>query len=150
MSGGIARSEEEINAEYIQHFMDQASLTGLQLVIDHPENPGSIIAEIHGYKLTPKVFLHVISELTIAVDPEFHGRGVGKTIFGNFLSYIEQYRTDILRVELVTQETNLKALKLYKALGFEPEGRFHKRIRMYDNQLDADIPMAWFNKNFIK
>ena len=37
----------------------------LQLVIDHPENSNQIIAEIHCYKLIPKVFSHVLSELTI-------------------------------------------------------------------------------------
>src|SRR5215204_1130385 len=149
-TGGIARSENEVTSDYIQHCMDQALSTGLQRVVDHPDNADQIIAEIHGYKLEPKVFAHVISELTIAVDPDFHGMGVGKLIFHDFLTYISDHRPDILRVELVTQASNIRALNLYKSVGFVTEGRFEKRIRMRNNQLDADIPMAWFNKNFIE
>lgn len=149
-TGGIARTEEEVTSEYIQHCMDQAALTGIQLVVDHPGDLNEIIAEMHGYKLEPKVFAHVISELTIAVDPQFHGIGIGKLIFTTFLDQIKAHRPDILRVELVTQESNARALNLYKSVGFVIEGRFEKRIRMYNNKLDADIPMAWFNKNFIE
>jgi ribosomal protein S18 acetylase RimI-like enzyme len=149
-TGGIARSKEEVTLEYIQRFMEQAALTGLQLVVNHPTDTKQIIAEMHGYKLEPRVFAHVISELTIAVDPQFHGMGIGKLIFTAFLDQIKTNRPDILRVELVTQESNARALKLYKSVGFVIEGRFEKRIRMYDNRLDADIPMAWFNENFIE
>ena len=149
-TGGIARSYNEITADYIQHCMEMALSTGLQRVVDHPDNPDQIIAEIHGYKLEPNVFAHVISELTVAVDPDFHGMGVGKLIFHDFLNQIGDHRPDILRVELVTQESNIRALNLYKSIGFVAEGRFEKRIRMRNNQLDADIPMAWFNKNFIE
>jgi ribosomal protein S18 acetylase RimI-like enzyme len=118
------------------------------LVVDHPDNKNEIIAEIHGYKLFPMVFAHVISELTIAVDPDFHGQGIGQLIFSSFLEHITNGRPDILRVELVTQESNARALNLYKKVGFTVEGRLEKRIRMYNDQLDADIPMAWFNKNY--
>lgn len=148
ISRGIARSVDEISDEYIGYFMDQSALTGLEFVVDHPHNPDTIIAEIHGYKLVPKVFAHVISELTIAVDPDFHGLGIGKLIFSQFLHHIADQRPDILRVELVTQESNEKALNLYKKIGFVIEGRLEKRIRMHDKELDTDIPMAWFNKNF--
>ena len=147
-AGGIARSENELTPDYIQHCMEQAELTGLELVVDHPDNPNEIIAEIHGYKLEPRVFAHVISELTIAVDPDFHGMGIGKLIFRDFLNHVMDHRPDILRVELVTQESNIRALNLYKSVGFVTEGRFANRIRMYNNELDADIPMAWFNNNF--
>ena len=147
-SGGIARSVEEISEKYIRDFMELSALTGIELVVDHPHNQNEIIAEIHGYKLVPKVFTHIISELTIAVDPDFHGQGIGKLIFSHFLKYITDHRPDILRVELVTQESNEKALSLYKKIGFVIEGRLEKRIRMRGKELDADIPMAWFNHNF--
>lgn len=149
-TGGIARSEEEVTQEYIQDCMDHAASTGIQLVVDHPNDPEEIIAEIHGYKMSPKVFAHVISELTIAVDPDFQGLGIGRLIFTGFLDQITKNRPDILRVELATQESNAKALKLYKGVGFVTEGRFEKRIRMHNHEFDADIAMAWFNKNFVE
>jgi putative acetyltransferase len=126
--------------------MKQASATGIELVVDNPHEPDEIIAEIHGYKLRPKAFSHVISELTIAVDPDFHGQGVGKLIFSRFLELIATTRPDILRVELFTQETNTRALNLYKKLGFVVEGRMENRIRL--RSLDIDISMAWFNRNY--
>jgi hypothetical protein len=54
-TGGIARSLEEVKPDYIQHCTDQAALTGIQMVVDHPGNRKQIIAEMHGYKLEPKV-----------------------------------------------------------------------------------------------
>ena len=147
-SGGIARSPDEVTQQYVEHCMREAASTGIQFVIDDPNEQGAIVAEIHGYKMEPKVFVHVISELTIAVDPDHQGKGIGKTIFSAFLEHISTSRRDILRVELVSQESNTRALRLYQSLGFMPEGKMTKRIRMYNQQLDADIPMAWFNKNF--
>jgi ribosomal protein S18 acetylase RimI-like enzyme len=148
ISGGIARSKEEISEEYIEDFMRQAETSGIQLVIDHPEKPGLIIAEIHAYKAIPKVFAHVMGNLTIAVDPDFQGRGVGKILFTHFLEFITNNRPDIMRVELLTQESNEKAINLYKKVGFIIEGRLEKRIKMYDDRIEADIPMAWFNRNY--
>ena len=66
------------------------------------------------------------------------------------MNYIELKRPDILRVELIARESNTKAIDFYKQIGFVQEGRFEKRIIGTDNQFEADIPMAWFNKNFIK
>ena len=51
---------------------------------------------------------------------------------------------DITRVELITQETNQRALRLYEGVGFRREGRLAGRIRGPDGSLDADIPLAWF------
>lgn len=147
-SGGIARSESEITTDYISTFTQQAANTGVHFVAEAPDNSNTIIGEIHGYKMFPKVFEHVISELTIAVDPDFHGRGVGKQLFTYFLDHIRDERPDVLRVELMTQESNMRALNLYKSVGFVVEGRLQNRIRMNGSSLDADIPMAWFNPGF--
>ena len=145
---GIARSPEEITEAYIKNFMQHTAETGIELVIENPENSNEIIAEIHCCKLGPKIFDHVLSELTIAVHPGFQGQGVGKKIFLHLLEYITSNRPDILRVELFTQESNERAQSFYKKIGFIPEGRFLQRIPGKDNILEADIPMAWFNPAF--
>jgi len=141
---GIARTETEITEAYIQHFMEHARETGIQLVVTH-ENV--IIGEIHCYQLFPAVFRHVLSELTIVVDPDFHGKGIGKLIFTQLLNDITANRPDILRVELIARESNQKAIALYQKLGFKEEGRFEKRIAS-EGGFEADIPMAWFNPAF--
>ncbi len=147
---GLAHSGDEITDEHIESIMQNASETGIELVIDHPENSNQIIAEIHCYKLIPKVFSHVLSELTIAVDPDYQGKGIGRMIFMHLLDFIRNNRSDIMRVELISSESNLKAISLYESLGFSREGKLERRIRNNKNELEADIPMAWFNPNFKK
>ena len=142
---GIARSPEEVTKEYIRNFMTQSATSGIELVIDNPEQPGEIVAEIHCTQPSAKIFSQVLNELTIAVDPGFQGKGLGKTIFTSLLDFIKSNRADILRVELFVQESNERAIALYQKLGFVAEGRFEKRIMGKHQQLEADIPMAWIN-----
>jgi len=147
---GLARSGDEITEKYLHEVMEHASESGIQLVIDNPDKSNEIIAEIHCYKLVPKVFCHVLSELTIAVDPDHQGKGVGRMIFTHLQDLIINDRPDILRVELISRETNLKAISFYESLGFKREGKLEKRISYIENEFEADIPMAWFNPNFKK
>ncbi len=99
-------------------------------------------------KLEPKVFRHLLSQLTIAVHPNFQGKGLGKLLFTELLTYVEKKRPDILRIELIARESNQKAIQFYQKLGFRIEGKFRSRIDNKTSSLEDDIPMAWFNKNF--
>ena len=145
--GGIARTENEIRKDYIFNNLKNSIDSGICLVIDNPDN-GEIIAEIHCYKLEPSVFSHVLSELTIVVDSDFQSQGLGKVLFTSLLHMIEKTRIDILRLELIARESNAKAINFYQKLGFKIEGRFENRINNGTQIFEADIPMAWFNKNF--
>jgi ribosomal protein S18 acetylase RimI-like enzyme len=148
ISGGIARIESEITESYIKNNLEKSLKTGVCLVISHPENEKELIAEIHCSKLEPQLFKHTLSDLTIAVHPDFQGKGVGKAIFMHLLNHIENSRTDILRVELITRESNQKAITFYQKIGFKIEGRFENKIINPDGTFEADLPMAWMNKNF--
>ena len=64
------------------------------------------------------------------------------------LTRVENERPDILRVELVVRESNKKAILFYMQLGFKIEGRFENRIDVRNGTFEADIPMAWMNKNY--
>jgi len=75
---------------------------------------------------------------------------VGRMIFTHLQDLIINDRPDILRVELISRETNLKAISFYESLGFKREGKLEKRISYIENEFEADIPMAWFNPNFKK
>ncbi len=146
--GGLARTEDEVTEAYIRSFVQRSTQNGVQYVAVDELRNNKIIAEIHCYKLEPKVFEHVLSELTIVVDSKYQGRGVGKKIFQTLLNHVKENREDIFRVELIARESNIKAIQLYKSLGFEVEGRLQGRIKNEENQLEADIPMAWFNSGF--
>ncbi|OOG76544.1 GNAT family N-acetyltransferase [Algoriphagus sp. A40] len=145
VSGKLARTSEEISGEYVKTFLKKSHETGLSLIAFEGMN---IVGEIHAYKLEPNVFSHVLSELTIAVHPDFQGKGIGKALFSAFLTEVETRRPDIFRVELISRESNKKAIQFYSSLGFQQEGRFEKRIDSGNGTFEADIPMAWTNPGF--
>ncbi|MBL7980099.1 MAG: GNAT family N-acetyltransferase [Bacteroidetes Order II. Incertae sedis bacterium] len=145
--GGLARTEQEITTQYIRHNLIQAQQSGIGLVVTH--NLKQIVGEIHCYRLEPLVFQHVLSELTIAVDPEFQGQGIGKALFQTLLKHVEANFTDVFRVELIARESNIKAIRFYQQLGFVIEGKMRGRILNHHHQLEADVMMAWFNPSFL-
>lgn len=146
--GGIARLESEITEDYIQNILAKSFATGLALVAVHPEDPEQLVGSIHAYKPGIHVFDHVLSELTLVVHPQFQGRKIGRTLFTIFLEEIGRNRPDIGRIELITRESNDKAIALYQSLGFRIEGRLEMRIRTTGRAYEADIPMGWQNPNF--
>ncbi len=146
--GGLARNENEIKKEYVKNFTDRSIENGVQFIIVDQLNDKKVLAEIHCYKLEPNVFGHILSELTISVDPFYQGKGLGRKLFQTLLDFVSLEKTDILRVELIARESNSRAIKLYESIGFVKEGRMENRIRGNENSFEADIPMAWFNPNF--
>jgi len=145
---GLARTYDEITEEYVEGFIARSLQDGLQFVMEGPSGP-DIVGEIHCYKLTPRVFGHILSELTVAVDPDYQGQGVGKALFQALLTEVKENRRDILRVELIARESNKKAIGFYQSLGFVIEGRLTNRIRMGGAGFEADIPMSWMNPNYL-
>ena len=102
-----------------------------------------IIAEIHAYSPGLYCFSHVLSDLTVVVDPCTQGTGVGRLLFERFLRVVTEDRPDISRVELIARESNQKAIKFYESLGFCQEGILVSRIKNVDGSMESDIPMAW-------
>lgn len=148
IKGGIARLENEITEEYVESFVKKSIADGLILVAIHPDDPERFIGEMHAYKPGIQVFKHLLSDLTIAVHPEFQGRKIGRTLFTIFLEEIALNRTDVGKVELITREGNAKAIGFYQSLGFKIEGRMEMRIKTPAGFYEADIPMGWQNPNF--
>jgi putative acetyltransferase len=142
VEGGLARAAVEMTDEYVSHFLKKSVESGITLVARQPKAP-EIIGEIHAYALGPKVFAHVLGELTIAARPVAQGRGVGKALFTERLRQVSENRPDILRVELIARESNQKVIQFYQKLGFQIEGRFADRIRSVGGGYESDIPMAW-------
>lgn len=143
--GGLARAPDEVSRDYVSAFIDKALNGGIALVaVDYS---GRIVGEIHANPLGPRSFGHVLGDLTIAVHPSSQGKGIGRRIFEGLLEMVVSEMPHIHRVELVTQESNKRALSMYESLGFEREGRMKNRIRMRDGSLDHDIPMSWHRKS---
>ena len=71
---------------------------------------------------------HVAYVGTFAVAPQCHGQGIAKIILENEIS--ELRREGILRIEIIVESDNERAIRFYKKLGFETEGtlrKFYKR-----------------------
>jgi ribosomal protein S18 acetylase RimI-like enzyme len=146
--GGIARLESEITKDFVRNFLDKSLASGLIVVGEHPDNTSELVAEIHAYKAGIQVFDHVLGDLTIVVHPDFQGQRLGRTILTIFLEEVGRNRPDVGKVELISRESNEKAIALYQSMGFLIEGRLEMRIRTTDRHYEADIPMGWQNPNF--
>lgn len=136
---GLARTSEEFSLEFVSDFLTNSWANGLSLV---GEIEGKIIAEIHGFKMQTKCFSHCLSNLIIAVHPNYHGQGIGRKIFEEFLLKIRKNHLQISRVELMVCSTNLKAISLYKSLGFMVEGVLKNRIKNSDSSFADDLMMG--------
>jgi len=140
IEGGLARRQNEISEEYVRNNYVSSRERGISLLA---RVDGLIAGEIHAFRPMPQVFSHVLSDLTIAVHPDFQGRGIGRLLFARLIEEVEQNHPGILRIELIARESNQRAIEFYKTLGFLVEGRMVNRIKSVGSGFEADIPMAW-------
>ncbi|MBC8112058.1 MAG: GNAT family N-acetyltransferase [Verrucomicrobia bacterium] len=147
--GGIARNQAEITEDWVLNCLLKSLANGVMLVVQHPEKD-ELIAEIHTYPNGLQIFNHVFGDLTVGVHPDFQGSGIGRLIFEHLLEEVKTKYPEILRVELIVRESNIRAINFYEKIGFVKEGRMEKRIYGIGGDLEADIPMAWFNPNYKK
>ena len=140
--GGIARASDEVTAEYVAEFVASSLGRGVLLVAE-VSGLGMLAGELHAWRSDLRVFDHVLGDLTVAVHPSAQGRGVGRRLFDALIDIVTRELPAVSRIELVTQESNGRALRLYESVGFRREGRLVARIRGPGGGLEADIPMAW-------
>jgi len=144
-SGGIARKPSEITDEYIYSSVTQSLNNGIILIAQQDDQ---IIGCIQAYRLQPRIFAHMLAELTIVVRPSYQSQGLGRMLFTQFLQEVQTKHSDILRVELKVRESNIIAYEFYKKLGFIHEGLLAKRIDLDNGKFEAGIQMAWFNPEY--
>ncbi|MEW7279001.1 GNAT family N-acetyltransferase [Aquimarina sp. 2201CG1-2-11] len=81
ISDGIIRNKDEINEEYISNFLTQSIENGLILIGTIGDK---IVGEIHAYTPGIYAFQHILTDLTIIVDPNNQGKGIGRKLFDFF------------------------------------------------------------------
>lgn len=101
-----------------------------------------LVGMIKASRMPSVQFEHVLWDLTVAVDPESQGRGVGYRLFLELLANASALTPTVERVELVVREGLTHAIRLYERVGFHQEGRFERRFRLPDGSYEADLPMA--------
>jgi putative acetyltransferase len=77
--GGLAREPDEVTADYVAHAMAVAADGGVNLVAVGLD--GDLCGELHVERMKVGIFAHVLTDLTVAVDPDWQGRGVGSALF---------------------------------------------------------------------
>lgn len=144
--GGIIRTLDDINEAYINHFLKHSLSNGLALVaIDEQEN---VLGEIHAYTPDLFAFRHLLTDLTIVVDPRYQGKGIGRQLFTTFLRKVQDNYPHILRVELFVRSQNIGSRNFYKQLGFIEEGAHRYKDLTASGELGTPIHAAWFNPNY--
>lgn len=137
---GIARTPGEVTDAYVSAFMHKAQADGIELVC---EQDGAIIGEIHASRVGIASLAHLLTDLTIAVAPSAHGKGVGRRLFQALLDEVTHNMPHITRVELFARESNVRARTLYASLGFVEEGRLRGRVNNAKGEPEADTVMGW-------
>lgn len=145
ISDGIIRNQYEINEAYITDFLTNSINNGLILI---GTISGRIVGEIHAYTPGIYAFQHMLTDLTILVDTNHQGKGIGRKLFERFLKYVTEDFTHIKRIELYTREHNHRNVKFYESLGFVNEGRQKDKIYISKGTFETPLHMAWFNPEF--
>ncbi|HEX4301189.1 MAG TPA: GNAT family N-acetyltransferase [Rhizomicrobium sp.] len=138
--GGLARQPDEIDAESVRPFLERAARDGVSRAVWAPD--GALAAEIHALRMAPAQFSHVLTDLTVAVHPDWQGKGLGSMLFQALIDGARQMAPPISRIELMAREGNADAIRLYQRLGFKIEGRFAARVHLPDGTVEDDIAMA--------
>ncbi|HEY0437459.1 MAG TPA: GNAT family N-acetyltransferase [Phenylobacterium sp.] len=137
--GGLAREPDEMSLEGVEGALARPLEDGVALMAWIDGRPAG---EIHASRYAPRQFAHNLTDLTVAVHPEFQGRGVGAALFNALFAQAAAMAPPIERIELLCREGNVGALALYQRLGFAIEGRFARRVRLKDGTVEDDLAMA--------
>jgi ribosomal protein S18 acetylase RimI-like enzyme len=140
LPGGLAREPGEVTADYVAHAMAAAADGGVNLVAAATD--GVLCGELHVERMKVGIFAHVLTDLTVAVDPDWQGKGVGSALFRILIETARTMNPPVRRIELWTGAANLGAQRLYERLGFKIEGRLVGRGRYPDGSVEDDIVMG--------
>jgi RimJ/RimL family protein N-acetyltransferase len=134
---GLARRPDELSLDYVAGNIAKALNGGVAL---GAFREGRMVGVIRALPIGPRQFAHVLTDLTVAVDPAAQGQGIGAALFSALFEATTAL--GITRVELMTRSGNGRAIALYEKLGFVREGCFKGRVRLPDGRIEDDIAMA--------
>jgi putative acetyltransferase len=139
--GGLGRLPDEMDLPWMEEALTGALAGGLAIGAWDGARPAGMIK---ASRMPSVQFQHVLWDLTVAVDPESQGRGIGYALFAELLANAATLTPRVERIELVVREGLTHAIRLYERVGFRREGRFERRFRLADGTYEADLPMALF------
>ena len=141
LESGLARTPDEMDIAWAQGFLARAAATGASVGVWAGD---VLIGEIHASRMGVRQFDHNLVDLTVAVHPDWQGRGVGRRLFEALFAAAYGLSPKVERIELAVREGNVSAVRLYERLGFILEGRHPGRVRLPDGRMEMDLTMAKF------
>lgn len=136
---GILRREHEVTEAYIHHNLTNSLATGLSLVV---LCDGVVVGELHGWARPVRQLAHVLSDISIAIDPVAQGSGLGRALFEALIAGVRRDMAHIRVLELFCREDNARAISLYETMGFVLEGRLVNRVALEDGSYKDDLIMG--------
>ena len=137
--GGLGRLPHEMDRAWMDDALGHALDDGVAI---GAWDEGRLAGMIKASRMPSVQFQHVLWDLTVAVDPDFQGHGIGRGLFEALFAAAEALTPRIERIELVVREGLGHAIRLYENMGFKLEGRFERRFHLADGRYEADLPMA--------
>jgi len=84
------------------------------------------------------VWPHRVGWLSIAIGPDFHGKGMGRDAMEVLIRYGFN-ELNLHRIQLTVFSYNEPAIKLYKKLGFKHEGTFREFLQRDGKRFDMHL-----------
>ena len=137
--GGLGRLPEEMDLPWMEQGLAGALIGGIAI---GAWDGSRLMGMIKASRMPSVQFRHVLWDLTVAVDRESQGCGIGQSLFESLFASAATLTPKIERIELVVREGLTHAIRLYERLGFRQEGRFERRFRLSSGEYEADLPMA--------
>ncbi len=115
---------------------------GLMLGVVTPEDPWAVRGTA-SLSVRRRLRTAHVGTVGMMLEPEWRGRGLGKVLMEVLLAWAREHPA-IHRVELEVLATNDPGMRLYRACGFEEEGRKRGAFRQADGRfIDAVLMSVW-------
>ena len=141
--GLLASRPEEILDEAVRATIQRFTDTGEGKVLV-AENEGRVVGHAVLTPMSLAATRHIV-RLTLVVHPGHEGRGVGRRLLASLIEWAGA-APRVRRIELNVRATNSRAIRLYRSLGFEEQGRQPQRICIDDQTFVDDLEMGLFVK----
>ena len=141
----LAQQVDEITFSYIKSIIEDAHLLGLILLMFDNEN---LIGIVKGYTSRFRRKAHVLTDVTIMMDPDTVGQGLGTQLLKAYQDEIQKSFQHIRVMELLPYNSNIKGIGLYEKMGFVLTATLPGKIRYIDGAFGDQLLMNWTNPNF--